>query len=71
MVAAVLLSLACGIALTIGAVALIAIAARRFAGPPIFRRISNMERGARVLQAVAGVLIAAIAAYSIWSSVYR
>ncbi len=69
MVAVVLVSLAAGIALTIGSVALIAIVARRFVGTPILQRVSNLEQSARLMQAAAGVLIVAIASYSIWSSV--
>lgn len=69
MVVVVLFSLAFGIALTIGSIALIAIVARGFVGPPILQRIPNMERGVRILQAAAGALIAVIAASSIWSSV--
>ena len=69
MVAVVLVSLASGIALTIGSVALIAIVARRLVGPPILQRVSNLEHGARLMQAAAGALIVAIAGYSIWSSV--
>lgn len=70
MVAVVLVSLAGGIALTIGTVALAAILARRFLSHALLHGISRLERGARVLQGVAGVAIIAIAGYSIWASAW-
>jgi membrane protein implicated in regulation of membrane protease activity len=66
MIAVVLVSLAAGIAFTIGTIAVLAIVARRMFGQALLHRISGLERGARVLQGVAGVLIAAIAGYSMW-----
>lgn len=66
MVAVVLVSLAGGIAFTIGAVALAAILARRFLGQVPLQRISSLERGARVIQGIAGAAIMVVAGYSIW-----
>jgi nickel/cobalt exporter len=69
MVAVVLVSLAGGIAFTIGTVALTAILARRFVGQAFLQRMPEVQRGTRLLQGVAGVVIVAIAAYSIWVNV--
>lgn len=69
MVIVVLVSLACGIAFTIGAAALLAVTARKSIGQPLLEAMSGLERGARVLQGIAGGLIVVIAGYSIWSSV--
>ncbi len=69
MIAAVLIALAAGIAFTIGLVALTAILARRFIGHAIHRHLPRLERGARVLQGLAGAAIMAVAAYSIAASV--
>jgi ABC-type nickel/cobalt efflux system permease component RcnA len=67
--AAALLALAGGIAFTIGTVAVLAIFGRRALGPVLLARVPSLERGARILQAVAGVLIVALAAYAIWPNV--
>ena len=69
MIAAVLIALAAGIAFTIGLVALIAILARRFIGHAVHVHLPRLERGARVLQGLAGAAIMAVAAYSIAASV--
>lgn len=69
MVAVVLVSLAGGIAFTIGTVALAAILGRRFVGQAFLQRMPEIERGARIFQGCAGVGIVAIAAYSIWVNV--
>ena len=69
MVAVVLVSLAAGIAFTIGTVALLAIFARRFLGHALLHKIPGLERGARVVQGVAGAAIVAVAGYSIWVNV--
>jgi ABC-type nickel/cobalt efflux system permease component RcnA len=68
MVGVVLVSLAAGIAFTIGSIAVIAIMARRIFGQMLLHRISELERGARAVQGVAGALIVAIAGYSIWTA---
>jgi nickel/cobalt exporter len=60
MVGLVLVSLALGISLTIGAVALGAILARRSLGMALGMYLPNIERWSRVTQGVAGVLIVAI-----------
>lgn len=57
MVALVLLSLALGISLTIGVVAVLAIVARRVVGAALAGWSPAMERGSRVVQGVAGLLI--------------
>ncbi len=62
MVGLVLVSLALGIALTIGIVALLAIVARRFLGAAVSTWLPGLERWARVLQGFAGGLIVIIAA---------
>jgi nickel/cobalt exporter len=69
MVAVVLVSLAAGIAFTIGTVALLAIIGRRLLGHAMARRMSSFERGARMLQGVAGTAIVIAAAYALWTSV--
>jgi ABC-type nickel/cobalt efflux system permease component RcnA len=66
MVAVVLIALAAGIAFTIGAVALLAIILRRSVGRVLAHRLSGFERGARMLQGVAGVAIVVIAAAAVW-----
>jgi nickel/cobalt transporter (NicO) family protein len=66
MVGIVLIALAAGIAFTIGTVALLAIIACRFLGHALAHRLSGFERWARVLQGTAGVMIVAIAGYSLW-----
>ena len=67
MVGLVLVSLALGIALTIGMVAMLAIVARRFLGAAVATWLPGLERWARVLQGVAGGLIVIIAAATLWS----
>ena len=67
MVGLVLVSLAFGIALTIGMVALLTIVARRFIGAAVATWLPGLERWARVLQGVAGGLIVLIAAFTLWS----
>ena len=69
MVAVVLVSLAAGIAFTIGTVALLAIIGRRLLGHDLARRMSSFERAARMLQGVAGTTIVFAAAYALWKSV--
>jgi len=64
MVALVLLSLAAGIATTIGAVALVSIALRSSIGAACMDRLPAIERNARVLQGVAGASIVAIALWT-------
>jgi hypothetical protein len=68
MVAIVLLSLALGISVTIGLVAIIAIAARRAFGAAAGSYLSKFERGGRVLQAVTGVAMIAIAVGAVLSN---
>ena len=67
MVGLVLVSLALGIALTIGMVAMLAIVARRFLGAAVATWLPGLERWARGLQGVAGGLIVIIAAATLWS----
>jgi ABC-type nickel/cobalt efflux system permease component RcnA len=67
-VAVILRSVAGGIAFTIGIVALLAIAARRVVGERLVHRLSNFERGARIVQGIAAIIIIAIALYSMWKS---
>jgi nickel/cobalt exporter len=69
MVAVVLVALAAGIAFTIGIVALLAIVGRRLVGQSFAGRLEGFERGARVLQCVAGLVIVILAAYAIFASV--
>jgi ABC-type nickel/cobalt efflux system permease component RcnA len=70
MVGVVLVSLALGISLTIGLVALMAIAARRGFGLAISNSMPGLERWARTLQAVAGAIIVIIGLWTM-SSVAR
>lgn len=65
MVGLVLLSLALGISLTIGAVALLAILARSTAGAALASRVPQFERGARIAQALPAVAIIVLGAYTI------
>jgi nickel/cobalt exporter len=65
MVGIVLLSLALGISLTIGAVAVLAILARSTMGAVLARRLAQLERGARTLQGVAAAAIIALGIYAI------
>jgi nickel/cobalt transporter (NicO) family protein len=64
MVALVLLSLAVGIATTIGAVALLAILLRSSIGAAVMHRLPAIERNARVLEGVAGATILTIALWT-------
>ena len=68
MVAVVLIALAAGIAFTIGLVALLAIVGRRLVGQSLVHRLPAFERGARVLQGAAGLVIVFLAAYAIFVS---
>lgn len=69
MVVFVLIALAAGIAFTIGAVALLAITARRSLGGAFAPSLSGFEHGARRVQGIAGAAIMVIAAYSIAATV--
>jgi nickel/cobalt exporter len=69
MVAVVLVSLACGIALTIGTVALSAIAARRIFDEAFLGNMLRLERPARYVQGVAATAVICVAAYSMWRSI--
>ena len=60
MVAVVLVALALGIATTIGIVAVATILVRNTLGQALAQRVPQLERGARVLQGVAGFAIIAI-----------
>jgi len=60
MVAVVLVALALGIATTIGIVAMVTILARHTLGQALAHRLPQLERGARVLQGLAGAAILAI-----------
>jgi ABC-type nickel/cobalt efflux system permease component RcnA len=66
MVAVVLVSLALGIALTIGLVALGAILARQGFGASVVAAMPRLERFGRAAQVGAGLAIIAFAAYAIW-----
>jgi nickel/cobalt exporter len=65
MVGLVLLSLALGISVTIGIVAILAIVARSALGIAMADRLPQIERGARVLQGAAGVAIIAIGVFTL------
>jgi len=65
MMVVVLFSLALGISLTIGLVALLAIAARRTFGAATGAYVSGFEGVGRVLQAVAGLAMVAMSAMSV------
>ena len=65
MVGLVLLSLALGISLTIGVVAVLAILARSTIGALLAHRLHQFERGARIAQALAAVAIIILAVYAI------
>ena len=67
LVGLVLVSLALGIALTIGTVAMLAIVVHRILGAAVATWLPGLERWARVLQGVAGGLIVLIAAATLWS----
>ena len=64
MVGLVLASLALGISLTIGTVAVLAIAMRGTMGAALARRVPQLERGARVVQGVAAVAIIVLGAHT-------
>jgi ABC-type nickel/cobalt efflux system permease component RcnA len=65
MVGLVLLSLALGISLTIGAVAILAILARSTMGVLLTHRLHQFEGGARMAQALAAVAIITLGVYAI------
>jgi len=65
MVGLVLLSLALGISLTIGIVAVLAIFARSTMGTALAHRLPRLERGARILQGSAAVAIIALGMYTL------
>lgn len=65
MVGIVLVSLALGISLTIGGVAITAISARRSLGAALGRYMPALDRGSRALQAVAGVFMITIGLYTL------
>lgn len=68
MVVLVLIALAGGIMVTIGAVALLSIMFRRSLGRAVAHRLADFERWTRMLQAIAGAVIMLIAAYSLWKA---
>lgn len=65
MVGLMLVSLALGISLTIGLVAIAAIVGRATMGKALASRLPQLDRGARVVQGVAGAVIVAIGAYTL------
>ena len=65
MVGLVLLSLALGISLTIGTVAILAILARSTVGAALTNQAPQIERGARMAQAVAAVAIVILGIYAV------
>jgi threonine/homoserine/homoserine lactone efflux protein len=67
MVGLVLLSLALGIAATIGLVAILAIVGRSLVGASLAGRLPQIERAGRVLQGVAGVAIILIGVLTIFT----
>jgi ABC-type nickel/cobalt efflux system permease component RcnA len=68
MVALVLLSLALGISVTIGCVALLAILFRNTIAAPLAHRLPQLERGARIVQGASAVLIMSLGIYMIVAS---
>lgn len=66
MVATVLISLALGISLTIGMVAALAILGRHTLGVALATWLPGLDRGARIVQGIAGALIVAICLYTLW-----
>lgn len=68
MVALVLFSLALGISLTIGGVALLAILSRNTIAAPLAHRLPQLERGARIVQGAAAVLIVGLGVYTMATS---
>ncbi len=67
MVGMVLISLALGISLTIGIVALLAIRARNALGAMLGEHLPELERGARLVQGLAGALIIVIGLWTLSS----
>ena len=67
MVGLVLVSLALGISLTIGTVALLAILTRNALGATLAARLPSFERHARFVQGIAGALIVVIGLYTVSS----
>ncbi|MBX9925193.1 MAG: hypothetical protein K2Y05_02440 [Hyphomicrobiaceae bacterium] len=67
MVAVTLVSLALGIAFTIGAVALLAILGRHTLGALLAGWLPQLESSARILQGIAGAMIVLLGAYALWT----
>ena len=65
MVGLVLVALALGIAVTIGTVALIAILARKVLGASLGQYLPRLERGARIIQGIAGAIIISLGTYTL------
>ena len=65
MVGLVLASLALGISLTIGTVAVLAIVVRGTMGAALATRLPQLEQGARVVQGVAAVAIIVLGTYTL------
>ena len=53
-----------GISLTIGVVAIVAIAGRATIGSALATRLPQLHRGARIVQGVAGAMIVVIGVYT-------
>jgi ABC-type nickel/cobalt efflux system permease component RcnA len=67
MLGLVLVSLALGIASTIGLVAILAIVGRALVGASLAGRVPQIERAGRALQGIAGVAIITIGAFTVWT----
>ncbi len=67
MLGLMLISLALGVATTIGAVAVLSILARAAMGAALADHLPEFQRGAHVLQATAASAIIAIGIYTLWS----
>ena len=67
MVGLMLLSLALGISLTIGLVAIAAIIGRATMGKALAARLPQLSRGARIVQGIAGTLIVLMGVYAVAS----
>jgi hypothetical protein len=67
MIGLVLISLALGVAITIGSVAVLAIVARSTIGAALADRLPRLERGARLLRAAAALAIIAIGIFTLWT----
>ena len=67
MVGVTLVSLALGISLTIGTVAVLAILGRHTLGTALAAWMPGLERGARLVQGIAGAVIIAVSVFAIWS----